>query len=405
MFSLVAFSVVARHLGPEQYGVLSFATAFPALFLPVAALGLDYVVVQELVRRPGDTSKILGTAALMLTAGTVAALGLAMAGLAWLDGGHPARPLIWWTIGSLLGQPFQIVDYFFQSRIASRYTVLARSAANVAGNGWRLALVATGAELQWFAAAVLVEAAVLSIGLKAAYRASGGEVIRPWREADRGEAMRLWRAAWPLMAGGVAMALYLRFDQLLLEHIAGPAVLGVYAAGVRLGDVTQFVTYALIMSYFPRFVAAHGAGPAVFAAARDRFFARITWLAVAVAAGVTVVAPWITGGLLGGRFENSAGVLVLMAWANVFAAQIGVRGKWFLLEGWQLRSLGFFAVGAVSHLAGVWLLAPRFGAMGAAVSFCVAQALMALVAPLMSAKTRLAAVTAWRSFLPAQLRI
>jgi O-antigen/teichoic acid export membrane protein len=73
------------------------------------------------------------------------------------------------------------------------------------------------------------------------------------------------------------------------------------------------------------------------------------------------------------------------------------------LEGWQLRSLGFFAVGAVSHLAGVWLLAPRFGAMGAAASFCVAQALMALVAPLMSAKTRLAAVTAWRSFSPARI--
>jgi hypothetical protein len=92
-----------------------------------------------------------------------------------------------------------------------------------------------------------------------------------------------------------------------------------------------------------------------------------------------------------------------MAWANVFAAQIGVRGKWFLLEGWQVHSLWLFAWGAVSHLAGVWLLAPRYGALGAAASFCAAQAMMALVAPLVTAKTRLAAVMAWRSFSPARI--
>jgi O-antigen/teichoic acid export membrane protein len=403
VFSLVAFSFVARHLGPEQYGVLSFALAFPALFLPMATLGLDFVVVKELVRRPGDTEKILGTAALMLAVAAVAALALAVMGLGWLDANHPARPLIWWTMGGVLAQPFQLVDFYFQSRIASRFAVMARSATNLAGNGARLGLVMLDGRPVWFAAVTLVEAAVLCAGLVAAYRAGGGQRIRPWKNADRGEAVRMWLAAWPLMAGGFAMALYLRFDQLLLERLAGAEVLGVYAAGVKLGDVTQFVTYALILSYFPRFVAAHAEGPEVFAAAREKFFGRITWVAIVVAIGVTAAAPWITGGLLGAHYAGSAGVLVLMAWANVFAAQIGVRGKWFLLEGWQVHSLWLFAWGAVSHLAGVWLLAPRYGALGAAASFCAAQAMMALVAPLVTAKTRLAAVMAWRSFSPARI--
>ena len=400
---LVAFSAVTRHLGPEGYGVLSYAVAFPALFLPFATLGLDYVVVQELVRRPADRRKILGTAALLLGAATLASLGFAAAGVGLLPADHPARPLIWITVFSLLGQPWQVMDFYFQSRVASRYTVMARLGSSIAANGFRLWLVANGGSLRWFAAAFVVEAALAGVGLLAAYRASGGERIRPWQDRDGAEASRLMLAAWPLMAGGVAMALYLRFDQLLLGHLAGPAVLGVYSAASRLGDATQFVTYALILSYFPRFVAAHGEGGAIFKETCERFFCRITWLAMAVALGVTVLAPWITQGLLGARYEGSAGVLVWMVWANVFAAQIGVRGKWFLVEGWQLHSLGFFAVGAACHLAGVWWLAPRHGAQGAAISFCVAQAVMALLAPLMFAKTRLAAQTAWRSFLPAKL--
>lgn len=400
---LVAFSAMTRHLGPESYGVLSYAVAFSALFLPLATLGLDYVVVQELVRRPFDQEKILGTAALLLAGSALASLGLAAVGVSLLAADHPARSLVWITVLSLLAQPWQVMDFHFQSRVASRYTVMARLGASVAANGFRLWLVANGASLSWFAVAFAVEGVLMGGGLLIAYRVSGGNRIRPFRNYDSAEARSLVKAAWPLMAGGVAMALYLRFDHLLLGSLAGSTVLGIYSAACRLGDATQFVTYALILSYFPRFVAAHGGGATVFKAASERFFCRITWLAIAVALGVTVLAPWITHGLLGARFEGSAGVLVWIAWANVFAAQIGVRGKWFLLEGWQLYSLGFFAVGVVCHLAGVWLLAPRYGALGAAASFCVAQAVMALLAPLMFAKTRLAALTAWRSFLPTRL--
>lgn len=404
VIGLVAFSAVTRYLGPEQYGILAYAAAFPALFLPLATVGLDYVVVQELVRRPGQRPQILASAAWMLAGAAVFSLVLALGCAAMLPAEHPARPLIWVTVLSLLGQPFQLIDFHFQSRVAARSAVLARLGASVAVNGFRLALVWHGAAVHWFAWALVIDAAVTGLGLLTAYRVTGGDRIRPWLDARWTEAAGLWRAAWPLLLGGVAMAGYLRLDQMLLDRLAGAEALGRYAAAGRLGDATQFVTLAFINSYFPRFVAAHAEGAAGFAAVRELFFRRITWLAVAVAVGVTLAAPWITRGLLGPRFAGTAGLLVAFAWANVFAAQIGVRGKWFLAEGWQMYSLGFFAAGAALHLAGVWLLVPRYGPLGAAVSFLCAQAFMALIAPLATAKTRLAARLALRSFFPASSR-
>ncbi len=400
VLSLTAFSAVARHLGPEGYGVLGFAVAFPALFLPFATLGLDFVVVQELVRRPSDRDRILATATGLLGLATLFAVLLAMTCIGLLEDSNPARPLTWITVFMLLGQPFLVIDWLFQSRIASRQAVLARMCASIVANGFRLALVVEGAALSWFAVAFVVEAVAVSCGLMLALRASGGAMIRPWRDGSRAEAIGLLRAAWPLMAGGVAMALYLRFDQLLLKAVAGITPLGNYAAAARLGEATQLVTYALILSYFPRFVSAHAAGGEGFVLARRQFLRRITWIAIAVAVVVTALAPWITRGLLGADFEDAAWVLALMAWANVFAAQIGVRGKWFLLEGWQLYSTALFGTGAVVHLLGVALLAPRYGALGSAVSFCFAQVFMALVAPLAFPKIRLAAHEAWRSLGP-----
>ena len=40
---------VARYLGPEKYGLLSYAQSFVGLFTAIATLGLDGIVVRELV--------------------------------------------------------------------------------------------------------------------------------------------------------------------------------------------------------------------------------------------------------------------------------------------------------------------------------------------------------------------
>jgi len=40
---------VARYLGPEQFGLLSYAQSFVFLFTAIATLGLDGIVVRELV--------------------------------------------------------------------------------------------------------------------------------------------------------------------------------------------------------------------------------------------------------------------------------------------------------------------------------------------------------------------
>ena len=44
---------VARYLGPEQFGILSYALSFVGLFTFLATLGLDSIVIRELVKDVG----------------------------------------------------------------------------------------------------------------------------------------------------------------------------------------------------------------------------------------------------------------------------------------------------------------------------------------------------------------
>jgi O-antigen/teichoic acid export membrane protein len=67
---------VARYLGPEQFGLFSYALAFTAIFGGVAKLGLDGIMVRELIKHPEKTDTYLGTAFWLKILGAFLVMGI-----------------------------------------------------------------------------------------------------------------------------------------------------------------------------------------------------------------------------------------------------------------------------------------------------------------------------------------
>ena len=113
-------------LGPDQFGVYSYASAFVALFGTIARLGLDSIVVRDLVNHPEERDGYLGTAFWLKLIGGL--LTLRLAG----DRGaiHRQRRhdnLYIFIIGSgLIFQSFDVVDSYFQSKVLSKYVSIAK---------------------------------------------------------------------------------------------------------------------------------------------------------------------------------------------------------------------------------------------------------------------------------------
>ena len=119
---------VARYLGTEQYGLFNYAFAFISLFTPIFTLGLDDVVIRQLVNESSDKKEILGTTfALKLIGGIVSVL-LAI-GCALLLG--EKNTLTVWLIAILaltgIFRTADTIDLWFQSQVQSKYTVIAKN--------------------------------------------------------------------------------------------------------------------------------------------------------------------------------------------------------------------------------------------------------------------------------------
>jgi O-antigen/teichoic acid export membrane protein len=358
---------IARYLGPVQFGVLNYAIAFVGLFLPVAMLGLDQVVVRDLVNQPDRRDEILGTAfGLKLLSGFLS-LGAAIVVIVLL---RPADGLLHLLVvlsgTTLVVQAFDTIDLSFQSQVRSKFPVIARNASFLTVAAIRLALILTAAPLVAFAAAISLEATLTAIGLVGVYWLSGAS-LRSWRPV-RPRAASLLRASWPLMFSGLAIAIYMRIDQVMLGEMLGDeAEVGIYAAAVRISEVWYFIPTAVVSSVAPALIQARTRDAGLYARRVQQLLNSMALLGYAVAIPVTLLAGPMMW-LYGAEFAGGGPTLAVHIWAGLFVCLGLAQNAWLLNEGLTRFTLASTVLGAALNIGLNLILIPDYGSLGAAIA-------------------------------------
>lgn len=363
--------LVARHLAPTGFGQLNFALALTALAAPLASLGLEGLVVAELIRRPQVSGAILGTALrLRLWAGLVAAALLILA----VSVGAPAADtnvkLVAVTALVLLFQPAEIVDLWFQRHLDSRRTVVVRLVAVLTGSAIKFILVVRDAPLLAFAWAQVADVALIALGLTWSARRSP-HPSGPWK-FDPEIARELWRKGAPLALSALVVALSMRADQLLVRHWLGDTEAGIYFASSRLIEVALFAGSTVLLSLFPALAASHTRSPADYYSRLQALFDALSALGWIAALGCTLLGPLAIRLLYGPSYLAAGGVLIIQGWAALFALSAGARWHFILLSAPPLLNLAAAGIHIAVLLAlGAWLT-PLLGVKGTALAWLAA---------------------------------
>jgi O-antigen/teichoic acid export membrane protein len=361
---------VARYLGPQGYGQLSFAGSYVMLFSALALFGLESLVVRELVKSPAERGSILGTTCLIrFVAGALSYL-LALALLLLTRPDDRLALLMVALLGSsLVVQALDVADLWFQSRVLSRFSVISRSTAFLLSSCAKIVMVVTGASLTAITLATATEALFAAVALVVAYRISG-EQISSW----------CWSPIWfkkllsdsvPMVLSGIVLMVYLRIDQVMLGALSSQTEVGLYAAAVRISEVWYFVPAAIVSSVFPGLVQLRSSDPELFQIKLQRLYNLLAFLGYAVAVPVTYIAPWLVQLLFGAAYQSAAPLLSVLIWAGLFANLTVVRNAHFIALEWGKALLWSTTLGAVSNVVLNVILIPRYGALGAAIATCV----------------------------------
>ncbi len=377
---------VARYLGPSQFGDLSFAVSFVALFGTVATFGLDSIVVRAIILEAGKAPEILGTAFTLRMWGSLLVPLLAVVTMRMIQP-DDRTTLVLVSILSVgqVFQAFDTIDCYFQSQVRSKLTVWAKNSAFLLTAGIRVLLIHSRAPLWSFAAAQVAELALGAIGLIIVYNLDGGR-ISAWR-TQKQRAIALLQQSWPVMLSGMAITVYMRIDVLMLKMLQGDAAVGIYAAATRISEVWYFIPLAIVSSVSPAIIRAKDS-PDIYYARLGKLFSLMTLIAVFIGSGIALLSPWIIHFLYSADFRAAAPVLAVHVWASVFVFLGVAQGPWNVAE--NLLKLGFYRTlaGAATNVLLNVALIPRFSAMGAAIATVLSYAVAGVIANAFDVRTR-----------------
>ena len=380
---LIIVVVIARYLGPEQFGLLSYSISFVGLFAAFATLGLDGVVVKKLVENKVNSDIVLGSAFFLKLTGSITGFLLIVL-IFPVFGAEEARNLTY--LIALMGffQASNVIDLYFQSIVKVKYVVFVQIVQTILAAVLRLYLIYIKAELIWFAAFYVFDAAILAAGLALIYRSKKGSFfLWKWNFLI---AKELLNNSWPLIISGVIISIYMKIDQIMIQALIDNHAVGIYAAATRLGEVPYVVPMLVTASLFPAIINAKKHSYSIYKHRMSLLYSLMFILAAFIVVIVIFLADWLISTFYGSVYNDSSLILKIHIMGCFFVFWGISLSRWVMSENLQKKEFLYHLMGLISNIILNLILIPRNGIVGAALATVISQFLSNMLFPLVMGK-------------------
>lgn len=366
-FGLFVGVWVARYLGPQQFGLYNYTMAFVGLFTPLAGLGLKSIVVREIVREPLRKNEILGTAFVLKLLSGLLTICIAVATIILL---RPDDNLSRWFVGIMatgyILQAFDTIDFWFQSQVKSRNTILAKNTAFIVGIILKVILIQTQALLIAFVWLGLIELILSAVGLVFSYQLNQHNLFN-WR-VDKSLAKKLLQDSYPLILSGFAIVIYMKIDQIMLGEMLGNKSVGIYSAAVKISEIWYFLPMAVYSSITPAIINAKKISQELYYHKIQETLNFMVAITYALSVIITFSSSAIISNIYGINYVNAVPILSVHIWASTFIF-IGVIKEIYIIAE-NITTVSFLSslCGAIINVLLNFYLIPIYHELGAAIA-------------------------------------
>ncbi|MDD2852580.1 MAG: flippase [Desulfuromonadaceae bacterium] len=358
---------ITRYLGPEQFGMLSYAMAFAALFSPLVSLGLNDIIVRDIVHDPSCTDETLGSALAITMTGGVLSFAAAIGSATIL---LKSDSQINWLVGIIAAgaffQPFNVIECWFNSQVQGRYIVFAKNIAFIVSSAIKIALILNGATMITFAWVATIEVALCAFGMIVVFQSKGRPISSLRVTLKRSTS--LLKDSWPLALSLLGTIIYQRIDQVMLGDMVGNREVGIYSVAVRLSEVWVFIPSVVYWSVFPSIIKARQISDELFYERLQKYYNLVALLAYAIAIPITICSQWLVDSLFGEAYSRAGSMVAWLIWGHLFMSLEMASCAFLAAMKWYKIYFISFISGCIVNVGLCYILLPRYGGMGAVIA-------------------------------------
>jgi len=360
---------VARYLGPEKFGLLSYALAIVSIFMAVSRLGMDSILVRDLSSRPEQTKTYMGTAFGLMFGTAILAMFVLTVLISLFESDVENKLYIWIISTGLIFQTFLVIDYGFQAQVKAKFSSIAKSMALGLSSTIKIYLVVTKADLQLFAVAYVLDHMIIAIMLVATHVIKKQPVFL--FSFDRALVKPMLKSAWPMVLTAAMGILLLKFDQVFIGIMLGNKELGMYTAALRLYEGWIMIPQVIAMSLIPAIVKIKKNSEESYTNKMVQFMRIVVLINLIIAVFTTIFSKQIILFLYGEDFYLSADILKIVIWCALIMGVGSVSFRYLINEGMERKIVRIMLVAMLSNMILNLVLIPIFGVHGAAMALLV----------------------------------
>lgn len=359
---------VARYLGPEQFGLFSYAQSFVGLFTAIATLGLDGIVIRELVKDESRRDELIGTAFWLKVIGAFLMLIILAISVKFTSNDIYTNSLMFIIASATIFQSFNVVDMYFQSKVMSKYVVYANIISLFLSSIVKVVLILNEAPLIAFAWVILFDSFVLACGFIYFYFKNNSIFSIQHLVFNKSTALTLLKDSWPLILSGIVISIYMKVDQVMIQNMLDSESVGQYAAAVRLSEAWYFIPMVIASSLFPAIVNAKEQSEELYYKRLQKLFNLMVWMAIVISISMTFFSDWVVNLLYGEQYNQAGSVLIIHIWGGISVAFGIVWSKWIIIENKQKMIIIFHLISMILNIILNLYLIPKIGIIGAGIA-------------------------------------
>jgi O-antigen/teichoic acid export membrane protein len=309
---LLVYILIARFLGPADYGLLQFYISIHFILLSLESIAHSNVVQNMYVNTPEQKNAISGSTFIILLASTVViTLGVFLDYFA-IDRNRELLILVV-LVSSLIFRSINPISYWYTAELRASRTIIAQSLGLLVSYILSIIFCILHKNIYYFAFAYSFQFFVTFL-IHLIFYKNDGFTPRSWT-FDKALAKNILKYSFPFLFSTTLFYVQSRLNMFFIKGLLTETDLGIYAAANQLSEPWKYVPSALVSSLLPKIIHHTKNYNKTFL---ERIFAFQFLTALIICLGTILCSDFFVTLLFSNKYAASIPILKILIWTNIF---------------------------------------------------------------------------------------
>ena len=371
--------LLARHFGPENFGILNYLIAFIFLFNAISSLGMNPVLTNIIVKKKKFNKNLLISAyQLRFFASMICYIIFILILLIFNEAE------IYLNYSLILGliiilKSSEIFFSYFEAKLLSKFIVISQLVGLFLFASIVFFVIIKNLDDVYIYYGLLVDAIVVFLLINYFYTSENNKIFNKFQF---NKIKSLILKSLPVLISSLSIILYMRIDQIMINLIIDEYQLGIYSVSVRYVEIFHFIP-----NYYDFFVT-------ILLISKKyvndlvKINSIIFKFSIFFTALIFLSSDFIIPFLFGNEYSQSISTTKILSFSLLFVFFGVVNEHWYISKNLQKYYAIYVLLGAILNIIFNYILINKIGIQGAAYSTILTYFLIIFLFDFINKKTR-----------------